>query len=626
MKPAIRRLTAALCALALCLTSAFAVSVQDVLDLLERYYVDELPAAAYEATTLDELFAAVGDPYTYYMDEEAYRRFNASIESETSVTGIGVTVRFTEAGIEILNVLNGGGAKDAGLRAGDVIIAIDGESCVPGGDQYISRIGGEVGTSVDITVRRTDGSVRTFAIMRRLIELHNTTVTLEDGVGYIDCQSFGSRTGEYFSSGIQQYNDQSRVWIVDLRGNTGGYASAAVQAAGVFSGLGAKLHFVDRQGYSEPSSYYGRDLTDKPAIVLVNAGTASASEIFSGDVRAENSGIIVGSRTYGKGLAQLVFDGSTNPGIFGSDAVKISVYRFYCSDGNTTDKLGVLPTLYVDDAYTAGVGRLLCAEKPAAGEYLTLALNGNTFIVDPAAAHAEGLDDALGELLSALPPDVTVLRTAADGSTETLTSDRALALYAPASVSRRFNDVSLSAYAEAINILGTYGIVLGDGKGGFSPNRTLTRAELCAMLAQALNISSTASGLFSDVPDGRWFTGDVNAIAALGFVNGLGDGTFDPYGTLTQEQFITIMGRLVCFLNFHADQYANGLSTEAMLANRSLTVLSPWAQNGASVLTSYAGNMLYTDLGSIAPKTAVTREQAAATLCNILKTLDILSY
>lgn len=625
MKKTIRRLAAALCALALCLTSAFAVSVEDVLDLLKEYYVDELPAAAYEATTLDELFDIIGDPYTYYMNAEDYKRFNAGIESETSVTGIGVSVRFTDEGIEILNVLSGGGAKDAGLRTGDVIIAVDGESCVPGGDQYVSKISGEEGTSVDITVRRADGSIQTFTIVRRLIQLHNTTVSLEDGVGYIDCESFGSRTGEYFADGIEKYNDTARMWVVDLRGNTGGYASAAVNAAGAFSGLGARLHFVDRSGDATPSAYYGRDLTDTPAIVLVNAGTASASEIFSGDVRAENTGIVVGSRTYGKGLAQLVFDKDTNPGLFGEDAVKISVYRFYCSDGNTTDKIGVLPTLCVDDEYAADVAKLLCAEVPASGEYLILALNGNLFTVDPAAAKAEGLGEALTELLSALPPDASVMRMSG-GSGETLTGAEALALYGDASAKRGFNDVSESLYATQINTLGAYGILLGDGTGGFSPKRTLTRAELCAMLAQALNVDSTASGLFSDVSDGRWYAGDVNAIAALGFVNGVGGGRFDPNGTLTQEQFITVMGRLVRFLNFRADRYAAGLSTEEMLADRSLTAYASWAQSGASVLTSYAGNMLYADLDSIAPKTAVTREQAAATLCNILKMLDILSY
>lgn len=140
MKQHLRRLLAAVGTLAMLTTAASALSVEQAVDLLEEYYVDDLPQAAYEAETLDELFAAVGDPYTFYMTEEEYQAFLGSVEGSEEQVGIGVAVSYTDAGIEINTVLPGGAAEAGGLVAGDVIIAIDGESCVPAKESDVTRI------------------------------------------------------------------------------------------------------------------------------------------------------------------------------------------------------------------------------------------------------------------------------------------------------------------------------------------------------------------------------------------------------------------------------------------------------------------------------------------------------
>ena len=96
----------------------------------------------------------------------------------------------------------------------------------------------------------------------------------------------------------------------------------------------------------QAQSYSGKDLTDKPAIVLMDSGSASASEIFAGGVLGTGSGIVIGTRSYGKGVAQVLYDESNCPYLHG-DAVKVTAYRFYCAGGNTTDRIGVVPTLYI---------------------------------------------------------------------------------------------------------------------------------------------------------------------------------------------------------------------------------------------------------------------------------------
>lgn len=624
MKKLFRRLTAAICMLTLCLSSANALSVEQAIELLEKNYVDKLPAAAYEATTLDELFKVVGDPYTYYMSATAYESFNASVESETTVTGIGAGIEYTVNGIRITSLLDGGGAKDAGLQIDDYIIAADGISCVPAAEAHRNLIIGEAGTYVTLTIRHPDGSEKDYRIERRTITIHNTSVALEDGVGVIDCNSFGSQTGQYFYDGIEEHDADAKMWVVDLRNNTGGFADAAVGALGAFTGFGPKLYYRLSDGSSFYTIYLADQLTEKPVIVLVNGYSASASEILSGGIRAEEAGIVIGPRTYGKGTAQIVLDKTGYPDLFDGDSLKITAYRFYCTDGNTTDKIGVLPTILVDNEYTAAIANLLDTEKPETGDYLRFTLNSREFYVDLEKAKAEPYSTALSELLAALPPDAPVGCTV-EGRELPLDAALAAQYYGIAVASRAFTDVSSSRYATEINTLATYGMLGGDGAGRFFPDRTLTRAELAAMLAQALNVTGKTSMGFTDVADTSWYAGSVNAVANLGFMGGFGSGRFAPDAALTQEQFIAVMGRLTRFLNFLADDYALALTDEE-LADEAFASLQPWARTEASVLTGYNGNMLYTELANIDPSATVTREQAAATLCKILKTLDILSY
>lgn len=619
MKSIIRGLCALLCVLTLCLTPAGALSVGDAVTLLEETYVDELPSAAYTAETLDELFEIVGDPYTYYMSADAYQSFQNGVEGESSFTGIGVTIEYTAEGILISSPLYGGSAKEAGLQAGDCIIAVGGVSCVPAAEAHRDLILGEPGTFVDVTVRRADGTVRDYHLERRLIEIHNTTVAYENGVGYIDCDSFGSGTLDYFYDGLAG-NPGARLWVVDLRGNGGGYADVAVHILGAFTGEGLRLVYRAGDGGSIETSHASPQVTDGPVIVLVNGYSASASEILAGGIRAEKAGIVLGSRTYGKGSAQVVYDEDSFPGLFDGDAVKITAYRFYNADGCTTDRVGVLPTLLINDALAADAAALLSVEAPEGGEYLTLTLNDIPFYLDLSG----GSSTARTELLSALPPDVSIGCMTGD-SLEKLSAAQALARYGDAAASRCFNDVADSPYALAIDTLGTYGILSGVGGGSFAPDAVLTRAELASMLSQALNLAPGPSGLFSDVPDGRWYTEKIGAVAAFGLMNGTDNGAFEPDAYLTQEQLIAVMGRLARFLNFNADDYA-GKRAETALANGSLSAFAPWARSGADLLANYDRGMLCAELSEIDPGASATRAQAAATLCAILKTLRVLSY
>ena len=623
------RLGAFSCAAALLLaTGAQALSVEEAREILQRSYVDRLPRAAQDASSLDELFSYT-DAYTYYMTGEEYEAFLSDVEGEESFVGIGAEITYGEQGITIVSVLKGGGAEQAGLTAGDVIVAIDGEDCVPGTAEAREKLLGEAGTQVRVTVLRADGSEKDFTVTRTLITQTNTTVSVADGVGYIDCDSFGSQTGMYFQDGVRKNNSAVRAWVVDLRGNGGGLTSAAVTALGTFAGKGELAYFVDRDGDAIPERYAGADLTDKPVIVLMNGGSASASEIFAGGILGTGSGIVIGERSYGKGVAQIVYDGTNCPYLT-DDAVKVTAYRFYCAGGNTSDRVGVIPTLYIPQGTASAVAQLLAGEKPTDGSaYLRLVLNGLDFYVDITAAKQQTL--ALEGILRALAPD-TELYWGENGTEERVTSAQVRERCGKAEMSMDFSDASGSAYEKEINTLAAYRIVFGD-KGKFRPGDTMTRAEICALLAQALDVYSSADGYFTDVPKGSWYASSVNAMASLGLISGVGGGRFAPNATMTQEEFITVLGRLVEFLNLDARAYLDEHPLAILQPLAQYKDFSPWAIRCVDLLTSSVtdedGNavtMYCTDLAHIEPKAPILREQAAAALCNALRATGAMKY
>ena len=399
---------------------------------------------------------------------------------------------------------------------------------------------------------------------------------------------------------------------------------------GAFSGEGDLIYFVDQDGESTAQSYSGKDLTDKPAIVLMDSGSASASEIFAGGVLGTGSGIVIGTRSYGKGVAQVLYDESNCPYLHG-DAVKVTAYRFYCAGGNTTDRIGVVPTLYIPQDQAVAAARLLSGEKTKDSAYLRLVLNGCDFYIDIPAGK-ESSSAALEAILAALTPDA-VLYWGENGGERKLTLAQAREKCGfAASSALDFSDVADSEYAQEIDSLAASRIVFGDG-GKFRPDATMTRAEVCALLAQALDLYSTANGYFSDVAKGSWYAPSVNAMAAIGLVSGVGGGKFDPNATMTQEEFITVLGRLVEFVNLDAREFLDKNPLAILQPLPKYKSFSHWAIRSAELLTNSvfdengdAVNMYCMSLEDIEPQVPILREQAAAALYNALRTTGVLKY
>lgn len=617
-----------------CLLSApaLALTVDQAQELLKTYYVDAIPPRVLEQTTVEEMLAALGDPYTEYFNAKSYAAFLGSMRDVVTY-GIGVVLEQEADGLRVTGVLPGLGAEKAGVRAGDLITAVDGRAVAGAALEIVQTwIFGEEGTRVQITVTR-DGASHTYAITREKLVLTATTTTLVDGhIGYIRCTTFGPETYGHFADGIREYDYRADRWIVDLRSNGGGDVDAAVQSAAAFAGGGELGYLKDGDGQY---SVYGSDtgsLTIDPVIVLADAYTASASELFSFIIRDRRAGLVVGERTYGKGVAQILLDSSVEPEYFGDgSALKVTAYRIFSPDGATDDRVGIIPHLLVDPGLSADVAYLLSASGPKGDTRGLLRLDlGWRWYVDLNTAADEKYLPAFTALLEAVPESASLwLGTGGTDGWQRTTAgavarEYGLKDYRP----RTFSDTADGPYAAQISSLATYGIVAGPGDGTFLPDATLTRGQLCVLLAQALRYTSNRTGTFPDVAAGAYYAPAVEAMYAAGLVVGGSDGCFRPEDPVDHQQYMTILARAARRLSM---KFAVAAPDEGALEQDVLAPYAKWAREGVWLLDGSQTNplgqgvsLLWKSLPDIGPTAPTTRAEAAAGLYNLLAFTGIL--
>lgn len=649
-RPLVRALSLLLLLALLLTPAAQALTVEQAQELLTTYYVDPIPREVLEQDTIQGILDALGDPYTQYLDPETYSAFLSSMSDQT-VVGIGVQTRTdadTSQGLPILEVIPGGPAEAEGLLAGDLITGVDGVD-IRGMESsaIVELIRGAAGTRVRLTYVR-NGERRRLSVTRSPVTVAATTgEVLDGGVGYIKCTTWGGETLAHFQELIGQMDPQVQSWIVDLRGNTGGMAQAAVDAAALFNptrgedgSTGSLLYFRYGDGSMDGLSSDVPCLTTKPLAVLVNEGSASASEAFCAAVRDYGLGVVVGERTYGKGVAQALLDQSFGDETIASwfrdgDALKITYSRFFSPRGNTNDAIGLIPDFQVPGEYALDAAWLLCAGfsggssastvtfpwPRGAGSY-TISMDYLTR--DPAWA------PAYTALLSAIPAGVPLKWDAHLTSRENLGEFYGLEL-----AQGGFPDHADAWDADELDALKTYGLLNGKPDGLFHPDDPLTRAEFCQMLYNMLRCrAQETASTFSDVPADAWYAPAVCAMADLGLVGGVGEGRFAPMEPMDLQQMFTVLGRLLCRLN--CDPAAATADMEAQVARGEadwpyeVTAYASWARPQVWALScSLAGedqpiNLLWDDPGFIDPHQTATRDDAAYMMYSLLYALDFL--
>ena len=609
--------------LSLCALPASALETEDTRMLLETYYVDEIPQEILNLDSTEAILEALNDPYTVYMSAEEYQAFLNQVDGET-VVGIGVSIQnAVDDGVQILSILDNSPAQEAGLSAGDRILAVDGVTLTSGMDPS-TLIRGEVGTSVTLTIRFHDtGEVRDVTLERRAVLIPIVTYDLVDGeVGYIDCDSFGASTADTVEEALTQLKEQADLWVMDLRSNPGGTDQSVTLTVGKFTN-GVVVYMMGRNGleYYRAIKPTAPDFTDLPVVVLTSSHSASGAEMFAAAVRSHRLGISIGQRTYGKGVAQLVLDEdfsvSSVAELFDGDCLKITAYRFYAPDGATNDTVGVIPTLLVSPEHTQSIALLLRSSAPTvANGSLRLGLGGYTFYIDLSDARNVDNRAAFTELLEALPPSAELYEGQGGGTWEPIEPEalaEELGLEYP---SRTFSDTADSPFADAIDTLAVYGLVEGYEDGAFRPEETITRGEFASMVASALNLRAPSQSYFSDVPEDAWYADGVNAMAAKGFFAGDGS-TFRPEDTITYEEMVTVLSSVAAWASLDGYELAQKNLSAGEWGN--YYQFSEWAQTSARNLDALGALV-----GDQQPGDAGTRETAAGLLCALMEATHLI--
>ncbi|MGG6240038.1 carboxyl-terminal processing protease CtpC [Nodosilinea sp. AN01ver1] len=312
-------------------------------DYLGRNYTSQ--EEAYGA--IREMLEKLEDPYTRFMDPEEFR--SMQIDTSGELTGVGIQISQDEETKDIVVVapIEDTPAFDAGIRPQDVILAIDGES-TEGMElnDAVSRIRGTVGSEVTLTIRRGEQELEV-PLVRARIEIHPVRYNVQAGpegeVGYIRLTQFSANAAEEMSEAIEDLESQGVTgYILDLRSNPGGLLYSSIDIARMWLDGGTIVSTVNRQGVVDEETANSRALTDKPLVVMVDGGSASASEILSGALRDNERALLVGTRTFGKGLVQSVRSLGDGSG------VAITVAKYLTPNGTDINKHGIDPDISVE--------------------------------------------------------------------------------------------------------------------------------------------------------------------------------------------------------------------------------------------------------------------------------------
>jgi carboxyl-terminal processing protease len=327
------------------------------LDAASKTFAKKVGERELAYAAIKGMMQALRDRWTVFLDPKEYKQFNTALDG-SNYAGIGIIIAIDPATkrIAVQQTIDGGPALAAGLAAGDVMVSIDGHDTagltIP---QASALLRGKAGTSVNLVVQKAGAAAPiAVALKRNFVRTPSVLARMLTGsIGYVQILVFGSSTGQEMDEALARLDKSGAVgYILDLRNNGGGYLNAAVDVSSKFIPEGPIVSIDSR---SKPLTTFDADDTavaPRPLVVLVNGNTASASEITSGAIQDSGAGVILGSRTFGKGVVQTVYplpDGS---------AIKITTARYLTPNGHDLNAVGIDPDVTVPDVDIQNVGQL----------------------------------------------------------------------------------------------------------------------------------------------------------------------------------------------------------------------------------------------------------------------------
>ncbi|WP_018247983.1 S41 family peptidase [Orenia marismortui] len=330
-----------------------------ILDLVKRSYVEETDADELLTGAIDGMLETLDDPYTGYLPPQDFE--NMQEEFEGKYGGIGIVITMKDEQLTIVSPMEDTPGERAGLLGGDMIVAIDGvDTKGMGMQKAVGMMKGEAGTKVTLTIKRLIDQEEDQAnkekengdkfnkfdveIIREDIELSYVSSEMKEGnIGYIRLTQFIDHVGEKVADEIDKlHKEGAKAFILDLRNNPGGLLGEASKVASNFIDKGAVVYVKERGKAKEAVPLFrGIKSIDEPLVILVNGGSASASEIVTGAIQDNHRGVIVGDKTFGKGVVQSVVplaDGS---------AVKLTTAKYYTPAGRFIHHQGIEPDVKI---------------------------------------------------------------------------------------------------------------------------------------------------------------------------------------------------------------------------------------------------------------------------------------
>lgn len=325
--------------------------------MIKREYVSDVSTETLMSGAIKGTINSLDDPYSVYMDPKMYK--DLMIETKGSFGGVGIILGSKDNILTVVAPIEGTPSERAGILSGDRIIKIDNKDTKGlAVDEAVNLIRGPEGSSVVLTIERTGEVSKDYPLVRSNIQLKSVHgKMLENGIGYIRLSMFNEHTGEDLSSKLEDLEGQGMKGIIlDLRNNPGGLLGESIKVANHFVPQGPIVSVEGRDG-KKKTSFSTLQKVKYPLVVLVNEGSASASEIVSGAVQDTEAGTLVGTKTFGKGSVQTVLS------LDESSAVKVTIAKYLTPKGRSIHGVGIYPDIIVEMPEYKENGRDVQLEK-----------------------------------------------------------------------------------------------------------------------------------------------------------------------------------------------------------------------------------------------------------------------
>jgi len=317
----------------------------EVLEKINKEYVDEIDQSESMDSAINGLLQSL-DPYSSYMTPETFNEMQTETSGEFG--GLGIEVSMESGVVKVISPIDDTPAAKAGIKAGDYIVKIN-DIQVQGKSlsEAVDLMRGPVGSNIELTIRRRgEKKALIFNIVRKIIEIQSVkSDLLENNIGYIRLTSFNENSGIQIKKRIKELENKKKVksYILDLRNNPGGLLSQAINISDFFLNNGEIVSTKSRKS-SENKKWFANqgDLTNgKALIVLINYGSASASEIVAGALKDHKRAILIGENSYGKGSVQSIIPLKNN------GAIRLTVAKYYLPSGKSISEVGVSPDIEI---------------------------------------------------------------------------------------------------------------------------------------------------------------------------------------------------------------------------------------------------------------------------------------